>query len=55
MKWDHPRLCGKDRYNISLGKLSLWITPACAGKTFVAIHAKLDYEDHPRLCGKDSS
>ena len=31
------------------------ITPACAGKTKIALHTKACLEDHPRVCGKDVS
>ena len=32
---------------------AIGITPACAGKTFVAHRKIVKGEDHPRMCGKD--
>ena len=31
------------------------ITPACAGKTPIAMKNSLSFQDHPRVCGKDST
>ena len=34
---------------------SVWITPACAGKTLADEAHLLVRRDHPRMCGKDSN
>ena len=39
--------CGEIRISV------FGITPACAGKTDIAVIYPPDRKDHPRMCGKD--
>ena len=49
-----PRVRERQRVHRYIN-VSLGITPACAGKTFlVRLRTHTDW-DHPRVCGKDST
>ena len=49
-----PRVRGK-LSTAAPGTPDTRITPACAGKTHIAISALLDSWDHPRVCGENAS
>ena len=46
-------MCGKDYDSAYLRYLGVWITPACAGKTYACWLRLSLVGDHPRMCGKD--
>ena len=48
-----PRVRGKPRYRLA-HNLGVWITPACAGKTYAEELAIVIREDHPRVCGENN-
>ena len=52
-KGSPPRVRGK-RQHFLCYLFRFRITPACAGKTHIAISALLDSWDHPRVCGENA-
>ena len=46
-----PHVRGKGDFSI-LCRLSLRITPACAGKSVLNALVRFTWQDHPRMCGE---
>ena len=53
VKGSPPRVRGK-RHLLNIPRHFYRITPACAGKTFVAPFHSRTAEDHPRVCGENA-
>ena len=45
-------MCGEKTNMPELKGMSVWITPACAGKSGRTYINCNSYEDHPRMCGE---